>query len=133
MEVLNNDEKITCQKCGRTLKADNFYTYKDGSKTELCKKCLTLHIDCFEPETFLWLLQKMDVPYIEEEWNILRDKAYAKDPYKVSGTAIFGKYLSKMRLNQWNKYHWDDTDKIAEEQKKKKEKDKLEQEKYETE
>lgn len=133
MEVLNNDEKITCQKCGRTLKADNFYTYKDGSKTELCKKCLTLHIDCFEPETFLWLLQKMDVPYIEEEWNILRDKAYAKDPYKVSGTAIFGKYLSKMRLNQWNKYHWNDTDKIAEEQKKKKEKDKLEQERYEIE
>ena len=96
MAVLDN-EKLVCQKCNRMLKADNFYTYKDGKKTELCKNCLTLHIDNFDPETFLWLLKKMDVPYIPEEWNILRDKAYAKDPYKMNGMSVFGKYLSKMK------------------------------------
>ena len=54
----------------------NFYQYKDGKKTELCKTCLTAHINNWEPETFLWLLEKFDVPYIEAEWNVLRDRAY---------------------------------------------------------
>lgn len=100
----------TCQKCGKTMDEKQFYTYKNGSKTELCKKCLTMHVDPFNPETFLWLLEKMDVPYIPQEWNVLRDKDFAKDPNKVSGMAIFGKYLSKMKLKQWNSYGWADTE-----------------------
>lgn len=100
------------------MKPINFYTYKDGTKTEMCKKCLTLHIDNFDPSTFLWLLEKMDVPYIEREWNDLRDKAFAKDPYKMNGMSVFGKYLSKMRLQQWvnpetgKPYTWADTQKL---------------------
>ena len=90
----------TCNKCGKSMDEINFYTYKNGKKTELCKKCLTMHINNFEPNTFLWALEKMDVPYVPEEWNILRDKAYAKDPYKMNGMSVFGKYLSKMRLKQ---------------------------------
>lgn len=35
-----------------------FYTYRDGSKVELCKKCLTMHIDNFNPDTYVWLLEK---------------------------------------------------------------------------
>lgn len=97
----------------------NFYTYKNGKKTELCKKCLTMHINNFEPNTFLWALEKMDVPYVPEEWNILRDKAYAKDPYKMNGMSVFGKYLSKMRLKQWKDYGWADTEKIAQEKEEK--------------
>jgi hypothetical protein len=91
---------------------EQFYTYKNGSKTELCKKCLTMHIDNFDPETFLWILQKMDVPYIEEEWNVLRDRAYAKDPKKLNGMSVFGKYISKMKLKQWKQYSWADTEKF---------------------
>ena len=29
-----------------------FYTYKNGDKTEMCKNCLTLHVNNFEPDTF---------------------------------------------------------------------------------
>lgn len=76
-----------------------FYTYKDGRKTELCKKCLTAHIDNFNPETFTWILEKLDFPYVPSEWNSLRDKAFAKNP-KLNGMSVFGKYVSKMRLNQ---------------------------------
>jgi hypothetical protein len=101
-----------CEKCRKTMNELQFYTYKDGTKTEMCKKCLTMHIDNFNPDTFLWLLEKMDVPYIPEEWNTLRDRAYAKDPTKMNGMSVFGKYLSKMKLNQWNKYGWADTEKI---------------------
>ena len=63
-----------CEKCNKTMDENNFYTYKDGRKTELCKKCLTMHINNFDPSTFLWLLEKMDVPYVPEEWNTLRDR-----------------------------------------------------------
>ena len=90
----------------------NFYTYKDGTKCELCKSCLTMHINNFEPDTFLWLLEKFDVPYIPAEWNILRDRAYAKDPYKMNGMSVFGKYLSKMKLKQWKNFTWADTERL---------------------
>ena len=101
-----------CQKCGKTMDEKQFYTYKNGEKTEMCKACLTLHIDNFNPDTFLWLLEKMDVPYVAEEWNILRDRAFAKDPAKMNGMSVFGKYLSKMKLKQWKEYSWADTERL---------------------
>lgn len=104
-----------CDKCRKTMDEANFYTYKNGEKTEKCKKCLTLHVDNFDPTTFLWLLEKMDVPYLEEEWNSLRDRAFAKDPRKMNGTSVFGKYLAKMRLKKWKDFHWADTEMLAEE------------------
>lgn len=104
----------TCIKCSKSMDEGQFYTYKDGQKTEMCKKCLTMHIDNFEPDTFLWLLEKMDVPYIPEEWNVLRDRAYAKDPHKMNGMSVFGKYLSKMKLKQWKAYGWADGERLRE-------------------
>lgn len=101
-----------CQKCGKMMDEDTqFYTYKDGTKTEMCKKCLTMHIDNFDESTYLWLLEKMDVPYVPEEWNVLRDRAFAKNP-NLTGMSVFGKYLSKMKLRQWKDYGWADTDKL---------------------
>lgn len=104
-----------CQKCGKVLDEGQFYTYKDGSKTELCKKCLTMHIDNFDESTYLWLLEKMDVPYVPGEWNSLRDKAFAKDADKMNGMSVFGKYLSKMKLKQWKNYCWADSEKLQKE------------------
>lgn len=109
--------KITCEKCGRTKQDTHFYTYKNGEKTQLCKDCLTMHVNIWQPDTFLWLLQKMDIPYIPEEWNVLRDKAYAKNPAKKNDVAVFGKYLSKMKLKQWKNYTWADSEKLQEERK----------------
>ena len=105
-------EQRFCSKCRKTMADTNFYTYKDGTKCELCKACLTMHINNFEPDTFLWLLEKFDVPYIPAEWNILRDRAYAKDPYKMNGMSVFGKYLSKMKLKQWKNFTWADTERL---------------------
>ena len=78
-----------------------------------------MHVNNFEPDTFLWLLEKMDVPYIPSEWNVLRDRDYAKDPNKVGGAAVFGKYLAKMKLKQWNQFGWADSERLQEEEKKK--------------
>ena len=70
-----------------------------------------MHIDNFDPETYLWILKKMDMPYVPEEWNVLRDRAYAKNK-NLNGMSVFGKYLSKMKLKQWKDYGWADGEKI---------------------
>jgi len=72
-----------------------------------------MHVNNWDPETYLWLLQELDVPYIPDEWNKLMVK-YAKDPDKVTGTTIIGRYLSKMKLNQWKEYRWKDNEFIKE-------------------
>ena len=101
-----------CVKCGKMMDENTqFYTYKTGEKTDMCKKCLTMHIDNFNSDTFLWLLEKMDVPYVPEEWNVLRDRAFAKNP-NLNGMSVFGKYLSKMKLKQWKDYSWADTERL---------------------
>lgn len=102
----------SCEKCGKTMDERNFYTHKDGNKTKLCKKCLTLHIDNFNPDTYLWALELLDVPYVPEEWNVLRDRAYAKNPFGMNGMSVFGKYLSKMKLKLWKDYTWADSEKL---------------------
>lgn len=122
--------KKICQKCGRLKDVKYFYTYKDGSKCEMCKDCLTLHVDNFDPTTFLWLLEKFDMPYIEEEWNVLRDRAYAKSP-NLNGVSVFGKYLSKMKLQQFKDYGWGDTEKIKQQREAQRQKRQLEQERFE--
>ena len=101
-----------CIKCNKTMDENTqFYTYKNGDKTAMCKKGLAMHIDNFNPETYLWLLQDMDVPYVEAEWKVLRDRAFAKNP-NLNGMSVFGKYLSKMKLKQWNQYGWADTERL---------------------
>lgn len=111
----------TCQKCLKTMDEEaKFYLKKDGTRTDLCKACLTMHIDNFNPETFLWILEDMDVPYVPEEWNVLRDRAKAKNK-NLTGMSVFGKYLSKMKLKQWKDFGWADSEKLqaANEEKKK--------------
>ena len=107
-----------CENCHRQMEDTNFYTYKNGEKVEICKPCLTLHVDNFDQNTFLWILEKMDVPYIPEQWNVLRDRAYAKNPQKMNGMSVIGKYLSKMKLKQWKKYTWADSADLQAERKK---------------
>lgn len=87
----------------------NIEKYPPDGKMDVCKKCLTMHIDNWNPETYKWILQEIDVPYIKEEWNGLLER-YGKDPKKVTGLTIIGRYLSKMKLKQWNKYTWADTE-----------------------
>lgn len=108
-------ETYYCEKCNRTLRAEEFYSsnnlekYPNGGKLPQCKKCITMHVDNWDPETFLWILQEIDVPYIPEEWNKLM-MTYARDHKPITGTSILGRYLSKMKLKQFKEYRWKDTE-----------------------
>lgn len=108
-----------CEKCKRTMNVDQFYRsynlekYQNDGLMNLCKKCLTMHVDNWNPETFLPILKEVDVPYIPDEWNKLL-ATYGKNKAKVTGVTIFGRYLAKMRLKQYNEYRWKDTEFLQE-------------------
>lgn len=110
-----------CKKCGKTMDDKEFYTsknlekYPPNGKFDTCKKCLTMHVDNWNPDTYMWILEEADVPYVKEEWDKLLEK-YGQDPKKITGVTILGRYLSKMKLKQWSDYSFADTQKIAEEQ-----------------
>ena len=112
-------ETFYCEKCNRTMNIDNFYTsnnlekYKHDGKIPICKKCMTSRVDNWDPDTFLWILQEVDVPYVPKVWDDLLAK-YAKDRTKVTGMTILGRYLSSMKLKQWKEYRWADNDFIQE-------------------
>lgn len=106
--------RIICSNCHKEMEDTNFYTYRNGQKCDICKACLTMHVDNFDESTYLWILQKMDVPYVPVEWSILRSKAYAKNPKKMTGMSVLGKYLAKMRLKQWGQYTWKDSEMLQE-------------------
>ena len=110
-------EQGYCKTCNRTMDENQFYLskrvdkYPPNGKMPECKKCLTRHVDNWNPETFLWILEEIDVPYIEEEWTTLVER-YCKDRSKVTGMTVLGRYLSKMKLKQYKDNVWADTEKL---------------------
>ena len=113
-----SNEQMYCEKCNKTMNVDQFYQSNNIEKypqkyLHQCKKCITMHVDNWNPDTYLWILQEVDVPYIPEEWNKLL-ASYGKDRSKVTGTTIIGRYFSKMKLKQWKEYRWKDTEFLQE-------------------
>ena len=114
-----NGKQYYCKNCNKTMAEEQFYTsnniekYPPEGKMPECKKCLTRHVDNYNPDTYLWILQEIDVPYIPDQWNQLMLK-YAKDRSKLTGTTILGRYLAKMKLNQWKEFRWKDNDHLRE-------------------
>lgn len=123
-------ERKMCPRCGHTFKETEFYTRRDGTRVELCKKCFTAHVNNYDPETIKPLLQQMDYPYIKEVWDGLLERETAKKKV-LNGTSIFGKYMASMKLAQYNKYRWADTEKFEQDRRSKLEKEADRLKKYE--
>ena len=91
-----------CEHCHKTIASTNFYKtqnlekYPDGLLNQ-CKSCVTMHVDNWDPSTYIWILQECDVPYVPKEWDKLME-TYAKDKSEVTGATIIGRYLAKMQL-----------------------------------
>ena len=101
-----------CTKCGKSKKTTDFYKMKDGSRCDMCKTCLTMHIDNRKPDTFLWILEKFDVPYIEDIWVRQSNTAYMKDPAKFGPMSVIGTYMRTMNMAQYRDYSYADSDKL---------------------
>ena len=108
-----------CERCNHTMSDENFYTsnnlekYAPDGKLRVCKKCATAHINNWDPDTYLWILQEIDVPYVPDEWNKLLMK-YGQDRAKLTGMTILGRYLSKMKLKQYKDFRWEHTEFLQE-------------------
>ena len=108
-----------CEHCHKTKPEKDFYgsnnlvKYPNNGKLTQCKQCISMHIDNWNPDTYMWILEECDVPYIPTEWVGLLQK-YAKDPAKVTGSTILGRYLAKMKLKQYRDYRWNDTEFLQE-------------------
>ena len=117
--MATENEMYYCEKCHKTMRASEFYSsnnlekYPNDGKFTMCKKCLTMHVDNWNPDTYLWILQEADVPYVPKEWQGLMDK-YGRDRSKLTGMTILGRYLSKMKLKQYKEYRWKDNDYLEE-------------------
>ena len=103
-----------CLRCCKVLKISDFYKsnntekYPDGH-VDLCKQCFVAHLDNWDPATYVPLLEEVDVPYVPNEWNRLLAN-YAGNPEKMTPTTIIGKQLAKMKLNQFKKYRYADSE-----------------------
>lgn len=124
--MVEGSKQYYCEKCNRTMGAEQFYSsnnlekYPNDGKFPICKKCMTMHVDNWDPSTYMWILKEADVPYIPDEWNKLM-ATYAKDRSKMTGMTIIGRYLSKMKLKQWKQYRWENTEFLQELEKSKRE------------
>ena len=104
--------KYFCSKCRKTLDEKQFFKtsrvdkHPSGVLPE-CKTCSTMAVDDTDPSTFLPLLKEIDVPYIPGEWRALLMKKDARS------SSVLGKYVSKMRLNQFKKYRWADSERLV--------------------
>lgn len=108
-------ERLLCSKCGKDKRIEDFFKLKDGTPYDMCKSCLTMFINNRDPQTFLWILEKFDVPYIEEVWIKLTNKIFAKDPLKFNSGSVIGQYLRTMKMVQWRNYHFSDTERLKQE------------------
>lgn len=111
--VTRPSSKITCSKCGKAKKETEFFKMKTGSRCDLCRTCLTAHIDNRNPDTFLWILEKFDVPYIEHVWIPMCNSIYMKDPAKFGPSSVMGRYLRTMNMQQYINYGYADTEKLS--------------------
>lgn len=114
-------EKMRCSKCGRERRENEFFKLKTGERFDICKSCLTMNIDNRKPETFLWILEKFDVPYVERIWVEMTNETYLRDPAKFGPASVIGKYIRSMNMHQYKDYGFADSDKINNEHKRERE------------
>lgn len=104
-------EKLVCEKCGRLRPETDFFKMKTGQRYNMCKDCLCQYIDNTKPDTFLWILEAFDVPYIEKKWIQQTNEIYKKKG-KLTPKSVIGTYMRTMNMTQYKDYHYADSDKL---------------------
>lgn len=116
-----SEPRKTCVRCQKDKIERAFWKMKTGERADMCKDCLTAYIDNRDPNTFLWILEKFDVPYVEHLWVQKTNEAFLKDPQKFGSNSVIGGYLRSMNLSQYKPYGFADSDKVNAEYKREQE------------
>lgn len=94
-------ESFQCSDCKETQKSQNFYKTKNHTSIyfHICKKCLNSNTDFNDESNLFKILREMNIPFIRNVWE--NEKKNYPD-------CVFGTYLKRMRLPQYNKLEWRD-------------------------
>lgn len=101
--------RLLCERCGKRKKEVEFFKRRDGTRCSLCKQCMTAGIDNRNPNSFLWILKELDVPYVEDVWVAKTNEAYIKDPGSFGSMSVIGPYVRMMNMMQYNQYRYADS------------------------
>lgn len=112
-----SEPKKRCVKCQKEKIERRFWKMKNGERCDMCKDCLTAYIDNRNPKTYLWILEKFDVPYVEHVWVNLTNEAYLRDPASFGSTSVIGNYIRSMSLSQYKECGYADSDRLNHEYK----------------
>lgn len=79
-----------------------YFYFKNGQKSNKTKRQELKDKNPFNPNDYIDLMKKYDVPLIYEKWFDLLKK-------KHNIYTIFGRYLSLMKLNDFKNYSYKDS------------------------
>lgn len=103
----------TCPKCGRTLEEIKFFSYRDDRKKKypICKDCIKMYIDDYNPDTFVKYIKEFNDPWSPTLWNkMLKKEEIRRKEQKRLYSSIIGKYLSYVRLKGFQAFTWKNSD-----------------------
>ena len=107
------DRKV-CSKCSQRKPFKEFYKAKSPTEQlpdgylNICKNCVADVYSADKPETFMNILFALDIPWIPSEYRVLYPKYVT--PGNPNNIALLGKYIGKMKLMQYSKYGFMDSD-----------------------
>lgn len=104
--------RIRCRRCGRTL-ATNKFMRRAGKTMDICKDCVYSGCDNLRPESFKWVLERFDVPFLRDKWIEQTARAYFKDPKKFSSRSVIGTYIRTMGMKQYVDYGFADSESLT--------------------
>lgn len=110
-----SSEPTHCRICGRTRPAYEFYARKDGSREPItaCKDCCAAGLDLTRPETFMWVLEELDVPFIASRFYKTFDDKMRKDGPGYSRKAALGIYIRTITKLNMRPYGFKDSEMLT--------------------
>lgn len=106
--------RIFCPECGRTLGEDRFYFIRGthGASAAdrclpICKDCCMNHYEAANPASFMVLLFRLNLPWIPQLYAQCYNEKVS--PQAPNSPAIFGRYLTMLRLSQYKTYQFKDS------------------------
>ena len=105
-------KRIKCRRCGRLL-AETHFMKRNRKPMDVCKECIYSGCDNMRPESFKWILQRYNIPFVRDKWIEQTARAYFKDPKKFSSKSVIGTYIRTMGMKQYENYGFIDSEQLS--------------------
>lgn len=123
-ELFHNHQ---CEQCQRALSYIHFYYYKNGTRDNICKDCITQTLDCEYEPSVRKRCKRYNIPYIKKDWSYVVLTEKEKYGKLYSSKSVFGYYFSKMKLLPYKNFEYSDSEEFNSDTERK---EKMEEVKY---